>query len=158
MSFRELWNDKITIELWKMILIGLFFFVMNLTIFIAMWYVRQGVICEYGYPKRNRRSLKKKIATYSILGKLSLVCLTREAERKGPLLYITVICHYICAVALCISCFGFTGCLFTLADGWALTLLVISELLALFFTVLIEFIPHLIWLPSERKRYSRKKR
>lgn len=48
---------------------------------------------------------------------------------------------------------GFLGAMITLADGWALTLLLKSELTVMFITVLIEFVPHLIFLPSERKRY-----
>lgn len=137
-----------------MLLIGLFFVTMNTGIFLAMWYVRHGIACEYGYPKRNKKSMKKKLAQYSMLDKLLLIRLTHEAERKGPLLYINLICHYISLIAL-VACFlGLGGCMITLADGWALSLLVISELAALLVTVLVEFIPHLIWLPSERKRYN----
>lgn len=154
MDIKMLWYDSISIEWWKMLLIGLFFIVANILIFLAAWYVRLGVACEYGFPKRNKRSIKKKLASYSIWDNLLLVRLTREAERKGPLLYINLICHYICMVALIVSFLGFGGCMITLSDGWALSLLVLSELAALFFTVLIEFVPHLIWLPSERKRYN----
>lgn len=153
MDIKTLWNDNISIEWWKMLLIGLFFVAMNISIFLAMWYVRRGVVCEYGYPKRNKKSMKKKLASYSTLGNLLLIRITHEAEKKGPLLYINLICHYICLTALLTSFFGFGGCMITLADGWAMSLLVISEIAALLFTVLVEFVPHLIWLPSERKRY-----
>lgn len=156
MDIRTLWHDNISIEWWKMLLIGLFFISMNIIIFLAMWYVRHGIVCEYGYPKRNKKAIKKKLSSHSILDNLLLIRLSREAERKGPLLYINLICHYICMAALGVSLLGFAGCIITLADGWALSLLAISELAALFFTVLIEFIPHLIWLPSERKRYNLK--
>ena len=139
-----------------MLLIGLFFLALNLLIFLASWYIRYGVVCEYGYPKRNKKSLKKKIAAQSRSEKLFLLRFTQDAENKGPLLYLNLLCHYFCAAALGLSCIGFVGCMLTLASGWALTLLVISELGAVFFTVLIEFIPHLIWLPSERKRYHLK--
>lgn len=154
MGFIALWNDNIYIAWWKMLLIGLFFIVVNFTIFLAMWYVRRGIVCEYGYPKRNKKSIKRMLASYSILDNLLLIRLSRRAERKGPLLYINLMGHYICMVALGVSLIGFAGCMITLADGWALSLLVISELAALLFTVLIEFVPHLIWLPSERKRYK----
>ncbi len=154
MGFVALWNDNISIAWWKMLLIGLFFIVANFIVFLAIWYARRGVICEYGYPKRNKKSIRKILASYSILDNLLLIRLSCRAEQKGPLLYITLICHYICMVALGMSLIGFVGCMITLADGWAFSLLVISELAALFFTVLIEFIPHLIWLPSERKRYK----
>lgn len=154
MDISALWNDNIYIEWWKMLLIGLFFVTMNTSIFLAMWYVRRGIACEYGYPKRNKKSMKKKLAQYSVLEHLLLIRLTHEAERKGPLLCINLICHYISLTALVVCFCGFGGCMITLADGWALSLLTISELAALVFSVLIEFIPHLIWLPSERKRYK----
>lgn len=158
MDLKMLWQDSISIEWWKMLLIGLFFTGMNIAIFLATLYVRCSVIYEYGYPKRNKKSIKKKTASYSLPDKLLLTRLTRQAQRKGPLLYLNLICHYICIGALGVSFLGFIGCMVTLADGWALSLLVMSELAALFFTVLIEFIPHLIWLPSERKRYNMKKK
>lgn len=154
MDIKGLWNDSISIEWWKMLLIGLFFTIMNICIFASMWYVRRSVICEYGYPKRNKKAIKKKLASHSVFDNLFLIRLTREAERKGALLYISLICHYVCMVALGVSLIGFGGCLVTLADGWAMSLLIMSELVALFLTVLIEFVPHLIWLPSERKRYK----
>ena len=154
MDIRTLWYDNISIEWWKMLLIGLFFITINLSIFLTMWYVRRGIVCEYGYPKRNKKSIKKRLSAHSVLGQLLLIRLSREAERKGPLLYINLMCHYICLAALGISVLGFVGCMVTLADGWALSLLVLSELVSLFLTVLIEFVPHLIWLPSERKRYK----
>ena len=154
MDIRTLWHDNISIEWWKMLLIGLFFITMNISIFLATWYIRRNIVCEYGYPKRNKKSKKKKLASHSILDNILLIRLTREAEQKGPLLYINLICHYICMAALGASILGFVGCMFTLADGWSLSLLVISELAALLLTVLAEFVPHLIWLPSERKRYN----
>lgn len=154
MDIKALWHDNITIAWWKMLLIGLFFIGTNISIFLATWYVRRSVVFEFGYPKRNKKTIRKRLASYSVLDNLLLIRLTREAERKGPLLCINLICHYICMGALNASFLGFLGCMATLADGWALSLLVISEWAALLFTVFVEFIPHLIWLPSERKRYG----
>lgn len=153
-DIKILWHDSIAIEWWKMLLIGLFFLALNLCIFLAMWYVRRGSIIEYGYPKRNKKSIKKKLASYSFWDNLFLLRLCREAERKGPMLWICLMCHYICMIAAGASFIGFVGCMLTLADGWAIMLLVVPELAALFITVSIQFIPDLIWLPSERKRYK----
>lgn len=153
MNIITLWCDNITIAWWKMFLIGIFFIVMNLIIFLAMWYMRRDALCECGYPKRNKKSMKKKLKSYTVLDNLLLVRLVSEAERRCPLLYISLVCHCISVLAMGVSLVGFVGCMLTLADGWALTLLVVPELACLGFTVLIEFIPDLIWLPSERKRY-----
>jgi hypothetical protein len=153
MDMSALWCNNISIAWWEMLLIGIFFIAVNLIIFLAMWYVRRAVLCECGYPKRNKKSIKKKLKSYTVLDNLLLIRLIYEAERKCPLLYISLACHYISILAMGVSLVGFLGCMLTLADGWTLTLLVVPELACLGFTVLIEFIPDLIWLPSERKRY-----
>lgn len=153
MDIVKLWNDHLSIEWWKMLLIGMFFLLTNTIIFFAMWYVRRGVALECGYPKRSKKTMKKKLAAYSMIDHVLLIRLTAEAEKKGPLLYINLVCHYLNMAALGATFCGFVGCMITLADGWALTLLTMSELGVLFITVSLEFIPHLIWLPSERKRY-----
>lgn len=67
-----------------------------------------------------------------------------------------LMCHYICLLAFVVSLVGFVGCMVTLADGWAFTLLIIPELAAMGFTAVVMFIPDLIWSPSERRRYGLK--
>lgn len=156
MGIMILWHDNISIVWWKMLLIGAFFLMLNSGIFLSMLYFRRGVAIEYGYPKRNKKSLRKRLANHSIWDKLLLFRITREAERKGALLYINLGCHCLNMTALFLSCIGFVGCMLTCAEGWALTLLTISEIGALFITVMIEFVPHLIWLPSEKRRYRLK--
>lgn len=153
MTHQELWHDTMTIEWWRMLLIGLFLVLMNFVIFVAMWYVRRAHAIEYGYPKLKKKKLKQKLQQYSILENLLLVKLTLDAEKKGFFLYLNLACHLGNLVGFCSCIIGFIGSMITLADGWALTLLVGSVLFMLFVTGLIEFIPHLIWLPSERKRY-----
>lgn len=153
----ELWRDNIDIEWWRMLLIGLFFLVANAAIFVAMWCCRLSTVKEYGYPKRKRKTLKKRFAVYSVWDKLWLIRPTCDAERKGLMLGINLICHYLCLFAFVVSLVGFVGCMVTLADGWAVTLLIIPELAAMGATTAVMFIPDLIWLPSERRRYGLKK-
>ena len=126
MDIKALWYSNITIAWWKMLLMGLFFLGMNICIFLAMWYVRRGVACEYGYPKRNKKSMKKLLASHSKLDSLLLLKLTREAPRKGTMLYINLLCHNLCMIALGSASFGFVGCMVTLADGWALLLFIFA--------------------------------
>lgn len=153
----ELWRDNIDIEWWRMLLIGLFLLVANAIIFMATWYLRLSTVKEYGYPKRSRKALKKRFSTFSAREKLLLIRPTREAEKKGLMLCINLICHYLCLLAFVVSLVGFVGCMVTLADGWAVTLLIIPELAAMGATTAVMFIPELIWLPSERRRYGFKK-
>ena len=153
MDIAKLWNDNITIEWWSMLLIGFFFLAANCGIFWMMLYIRTAVVCEYGYPKRNDAHMKKKQLYYSKIERILLFRLTREAERKGWLLYLNIVCQCICLAGMVASFVGFAGCMFTLADGWALTLLVTSEFNAALLTGIVEFYPHYLCLPSERKRY-----
>jgi len=153
MDIGTLWNDNITIGWWQMLLIGLFFLAVNCAIFLLMLYIRTDVVCEYGFPKRDDAYTKRKQLYYSRIDRILLIRLTRETERKGWLLYLNIVCHYICFAALIASFVGFAGCMLTLADGWAVTLLVMSEYHAAFLTGIVEFYPHYLCLPSERKRY-----
>lgn len=154
MDFLTLWHDNIDIEWWKMLLIGFFFLVVNAIIFVAMWCWRLSTVKEYGYPKRSRKAVKKRFSTYTTWEKLLLIRPTREAEKKGLMLCINLICHYICLLAFAVSLIGFVGCMVTLANGWAITLLIIPELAAMGATTAVMFIPDLIWSPSERRRYG----
>lgn len=156
MDILALWNDNMDIEWWRMLLIGLFFLVVNAVIFLAMWCWRLSTVREYGYPKRSRKTVKKRFSVYSTWEKLLLIRPTREAEKKGLGLYMNLMCHYICLLAFVVSLVGFVGCMVTLADGWAFTLLIIPELAAMGFTAAVMFIPDLIWSPSERRRYGLK--
>ncbi len=152
----KMWTDDISIAWWKMLLIGVFMVMMNFGIFFAMWYVRREVAIEVGYPKRNRKSMKKRLSKYSVWEELWLFRLTHEAERKSVMLYINLICNLLNIASFAACCVGFVGCMITCADGWAFTLLVVPVLWTMGGTIAIEFIPHLLWLPSERKRYGLK--
>jgi hypothetical protein len=143
-----------SISWWKMLLLGLFFLFLNASLFTVMWYVRKHAAIEYGYPKLKKKAIQKIQADYSFLDQLLLIRITLDAKRQGFFLYLNLICHFANLLGLCGCLIGFIGAMVTLADGWALTLLIKTQLVILFYSVLIEFIPHLIWLPSERKRYK----
>lgn len=154
MDMEALWYDNITIIWWEMLLIGIFFVVVNFVIFLATWYVRRSAICECGYPKRNKKAIKRKLKAHTILDNFLLIHLVCNAERKCALLYISLACHYVSIFAMVVCLIGFVGCMLTLADGWALTLLVMPEIACLGVTTFVEFVPDLIWLSSERNRYK----
>lgn len=156
MKIDILWNDTFSIEWWKMLLIGLFLLLANTAIFFAMWYCRLETIRECGYPKRSRKTLKKIFSAYSVWDKLLLIRPTHNAEKRRPMLFLNLICHYICLLALIAVWIGFFGCMITLADGWACVLLIMPELAAMAFSTAVMFIPDLIYSPSERKRYRLK--
>ena len=149
----KLFHENITIEGWKMFLIGLVILVFNFVLFLAMWYVRRETVFEVGYPKRNKKYIKKRMRDYSFLNKIFLFKISRNAERKSFMLIINLVCHWLNLLSMLSCVVGFVSCMITLASGWALSLLVFPVLTIMLLTVLFEFIPHLIWLPSERRRY-----
>ena len=153
MDISKLWLEDTAVEWGYMLLTGLFFFAANVFLFGLMLYLRTSVVCEYGFPKRDNAYTKTKQLYYSRVERILLLRLTREAERKGWLLYLNIVCHWICLGALIVSFVGFAGCMITLADGWALTLLVFPVYYAVIITGIIEFYPHYLCLPSVRKRY-----
>lgn len=153
----NLWNDTISVELWQMFLVGLALLGINFTIFIALCFLRCSVAMETGYPKRNYKFMKKKMKSYSFIDRILLIKLTQGAEKKGTMLYCNFIFHCMNLLALVLTIIGYIGSLITLADGWALWLLVASEFIMLLLTLPIEFVLHSLFLPSERRRYRMRK-
>ena len=150
----RIWTQSADVEWWLMLIIGFILLLCNIILFLVMWFARQNVVIEFGYPKRNRKYMKKILSNHSFIQNLLLYKVTIEAEKKGPLLYINIACHWLNISALICSLIGFIACLITCVDGWAIVLLLAPVITVLFFSIVIEFIPHLIWLPSERSRYK----
>lgn len=152
------WNDNVQFEYWQMFLIGMFFLLCNFGIFAAMCYCRVGIVKEYGYPNKKHKNKKRiSMPKAKLLDYIFLIRITKHAPNRGFMLYLNFICHYINLFSFLLSVFGFVACMVTLADGWALILLIVSVIGAFALTALIEFIPQIIWVPSIRKRYSSKR-
>ena len=154
----KLWNDGVQVEWYEMLLIGLFFFFSYFILGICFIIMRRGVAIECGYPKRSSKYMKKLMKNFSLADHIMLIKITREAESKNLLLYLNFYCHWANIVAFFITIIGFFGSMITLADGWAVTLLIIPFPITMFVTGALEFIPSFIWLPSVRRRYKLKKR
>ncbi len=150
-------NSNVDVQWWALLLIALFFFSANFVLFCVMWYVRREVAIEVGYPRKSKKSLRKYIKTFSFLDKVTLRRLTREAKQKNIMLYLNYFDNWLNILAILVSAAGFVAAFVTNGTGWAMTLLVVPVLAVMGITVMIEFVPHLIWVPSERKRYSLKK-
>ena len=156
--FISLWSDNISIAWWKMLLIGTFFLALDFLIFIASWFIRREIILECGYPKRNRKTINKRVSTFSVLERFLLLRLVKEAEKPSSFLCFSLICHFFSMLGF-FSCFvGWVACLITLANGWCLMLLIFSEITTFFITGVIEFIPHWLYVPSIRRKYRMKQK
>lgn len=153
-SIIKLFSDHLTIEWWKMLLIGLVLLAFNTFLFLVFSYIREGNVIEYGFPKMKNKTLKKRIKNYSIPARLLLINLTIDAKRHGFFLILNLICQFFNIVAMVSCLVGFVGCMITLADGWCLMLLLASVLVINLVITVIMFIPDLIYLPSERRKYT----
>lgn len=149
----RMWNEDVIYEWWQMLLVGLFFLVCATGICGAFCFARRGVIIQCGFRKRSAKAMRNYLKSYSFLDQLLLFPLVCDAEKKNPLLYTTLFCHCLNLLAYILTWVGFVGAMITLCDGWAFTLLMLPQYCSLLL-IAIEFIPHLLWLPSERKRYG----
>ena len=153
--FYDLWQDHVDWAWWQMLFIGGFFLVCNFVLCIAFGYMRREIVIIYGYPKRKKKHMKKVWASFSTIDKFLLIKLTLQAEKKGSILYLNLICHFVNLLSFLLSCVGFIGGFFTLCDGWAVILLMMSVPIAFVITCALEFIPHLVTFPSERRRWKK---
>lgn len=79
----EIWNEKVDIVYWKILLISLFLLLMNVVLFFALWYVHRGAIIRYGYPKRKAKYVEKLTKEFSFIDNILLFKLAKLADRKG---------------------------------------------------------------------------
>lgn len=150
----RLWYENVEFSFFQTLLAASILLIMDLIIFLAVWYLHKEVIIEYGYNNKKKKLIKKKISEYNFLQKITLIKLAIEAPNRGPMLYINMFCHILNIVAFG-HCFVGYVCCYIFDSGWPWCLLLLSEICGVFVTTSIEFVPHLIWLPSEKKRYSK---
>lgn len=147
----RMWNEEVVFD-FSQIFLMLFLMLTATVICGAFCFARHGVIIQCGFRKRSAKAMRNYLKSYSFLDQLLLFPLVRDAEKKSPLLYITLFCHCLNLLAYILTWIGFIGAIVTLGDGWAFTLLMLPQYYSLWLLA-IEFIPQLLWLPSERKRY-----
>ena len=148
----NLWSSHAGATWWQAVLYALFFAAVNGLLFFLNWTMHLETILECGY--KNRKTARKKFKTHARLDRILLTRLVREAPKSNPILRLRLVLNWsnlLCAGA----CFiGFVGTLATRGQGWAMVLLMCSGLFSIFFSVGITFIPDLLWVPSERRRYG----
>ena len=152
----ENWSCNTGYSWCQAFLLGVFFWGSS-TIFCAILaFVRTHEVIMFGYPKRKRNYIKKKISQYSFWDRALLLRLVLEAERTGIFLWIVLFCHWLNIISFFAATAGFVGMLLFPDAGWAVTLAFYSVPEVFLITGAIELIPILIWVPSERKRVFRK--
>ena len=143
--FVELWCSKASFELWQMLLIGLFFLVANSVMFFTVWYVRINIIESCGYPKVKSKKAKKHqklFNSYTLMDRLLLIKLVKGSKSK--LSYINFVCHCITSLGYFASILGAIWSMITLADGWAMMLMIGGEFFAVMLTLFADLLPKFI--------------
>ncbi len=157
-EFAKFWNGSIELPLWGLILLAVGFLSANFALFCAFCFMRKETAIEVGYPKTRKKTLEKHLKTLPVLDRVFLWSLTREAKQKRFMLYLNFFDNLLNVLSIMVSAVGFVAVFITNGKGWSMTFLVLPVITVLFVTGAVAFIPHLIWVPSERKRYSLKKR
>lgn len=158
-SLWELWQQKVDFTITQTIFIGLFFLICGLVLCAANWYIQVGIIAEFGYPKRSKREKRKGTLTWiKQFRPVSRIFLWRpcsNAQRKGVILWLAWLCNLFSVLSGILCCIGYPLAIIMRGAGWPILLVIFPPFEVLMGSTFIEFIPTLIFLPSERRRYGK---
>ena len=158
-SLWELWQQKVDFTITQTIFIGLFFLICGLVLCAANWYIQVGIIAEFGYPRRSKREKRKGNLTWiKQFRPVSRIFLGRpcsNAQRKGVILWLAWLCNLFNVLSGILCCIGYPLAIIMRGAGWPILLVIFPPFEVLMGAVFIEFIPTLIFLPSERRRYGK---
>ena len=158
-DFILIWNrGHEDVSFWTAVLLSVVMVFLNLLISFMIWYLIKGSIREFGYPKSDRKTIKKRIAkrfkSYSIWNKITLFQFSREVQRRGLYIALCVMCNMFNCLCAFSCIIGAIGTIATRADSWALALLICSGMLSFLVCAVLVAIPSIFFLPSERRRYK----
>ncbi len=158
-SLWELWQQKVDFTITQTIFIGLFFLICGLVLCAANWYIQVGIIAEFGYPKRSKREKRRGNLTWiKQFRPISRIFLWRpcsNAQRKGVILWLAWLCNLFNVLSGILCCIGYPLAIIMRGAGWPILLVIFPPFEVLMGSIFIEFIPTLIFLPSERRRYGK---
>ncbi len=158
-SLRELWQQNADFSVLQSVFIGLIFLLCDIVLCVANEYIQLGSILEVGYPKRTKKQKQQwnwaALREHAFLNKLFLWRLCREAPRKHLYLWVCFVLNGMNVLVLASVPVAYVGLLLTKGAGWSVVLLIFVPISYLMLSVAVMFIPSILWLPSERKRYRR---
>ena len=158
-SLWELWQQKVDFTITQTIFIGLFFLICGLVLCAANWYIQVGIIAEFGYPKRSKREKRKGTLTwikqFRPVSRIFLWRPCRSVQRKGAILWLAWLCNLFNVLSGILCCIGYPLAIIMRGAGWPMLLVIFPPFLVFMGSTFIEFIPTLIFLPSERRRYGK---
>lgn len=149
----ELWSSNIDFSLGQSIALGLLFLLLGLFFYVMNWYSQRDAIIEFAYPKVSMKTLRRRFDKLKFWDKVFLFSLRKNAKRKGFMLHLCWLINVGNLFSGSLTLVGFIGLLVSKGSGWSLILLLFLPFGFMLFSAFIRFVPDLIWLPSERKRY-----
>lgn len=152
----EQWIQPVSGKWWEIIIFAIFYFtVVDVGVFFGFSFMHYGDIKEVGYPKLapHKKKWKKYMNHYSLWERISMARLTFNAENMNFYLILNLFCQWIMIAAMFACVIGFIGSLVSVHSGWARVLLRYPIIYAAAINLIVTFIPGIIFVPSERRRY-----
>ena len=157
-SLIDLWSEKPMFTIVQSVFIGFFFLVMGIVICAVLWYLQLTIILESGYPKRTKRKRRQgniaEIKTQSLINRLFFWKLCKDAPQKPFFLWFAFGINLLNLIIATVCSLSYVCVILTNGSGWSLTLLLLLPYAFLFFVTIIEYIPSILFLPSERHRHG----
>ena len=150
----SLWNEQTPFAWWQAFLIATFALLTNGAFCTVNWYLRKETILECGYRKAKIGRIKKSMKEWSLADKVFLRRLAVEATEASPMIGLSLFLNYLNILCGGVLVIGYICSVVTSGAGWALVLSFYPGVFSIFFSTIVTFIPDLLWVPSERKRYG----
>ena len=154
----SLWNQQTSFTWLQVFFIAIAALLFNGIFCFANWFIRRETILECGYRKAGAKRMRKTMKQWSLISKILLRRLAAEATQSNPIIGWSVCLNYLNLFCGGMVIIGFICAIATKGTGWALILVSCPGIFALFFTTVVTFIPDLLWVPSERRRYQIRKK
>lgn len=150
----SLWNQQTSFTWWQAFLIAIIALPINCFFCAIVWYLRKEAILECGYRKARINRIKQAMKKWSLADKLLLRRLAAEATESSPMIGLSLFLNYINIFCVAVAVIGALCVVVTSGSGWAMTLCFSPGVFSIFFSTIVTFVPDLLWVPSERKRYG----
>ena len=158
-KLKESWSENLDLGIAKCVIFALVLLVLGGALCAIVWYIQLSYIVETGYPKRSKRRKRQglliELKDHSRINQLFLWRLCKDAPRKHWFMWFSFGINLLNILVVAVCCVSGVCAIITTGAGWTWTLLILLPYNFLLFVVLVEFIPSVIYIPSERRRYGK---
>lgn len=141
---------------WQALLLATAALFINGVLCAVNWFLRKETILECGYRKAKRRQTKKAMKGWPLIEIILLRNLASEATQSSPMIGLSLWLNYLNILCGGVLIVGYACSIVTSGALWALALVCYPGVFSIFFSTVVTFVPDLLWVPSERRRYGLK--